>query len=114
MPFQVRRSLTLCSLLNQTTTSAIVSINMANIYMNSSSNIYGIPDQSQMDFWLNNAHLSEEQRQAAWSNGTLNPNYGFDAPPQSSMVPRTMPNSMSNSTQLPVWTSSLVVALPMF
>lgn len=76
---------------------------MANIFMNSNSNIYGIPDQSQMDFWLNSAHLSEEQRQAAWSTGTLNPSFGFDAPAQSSMVPRTMPNS-TNLSQLPVWT----------
>jgi hypothetical protein len=87
---------------------------MANIFMNSSSNIYGIADQTPMDFWLNNAHLSEEQRQAACSNGSLNPHFGFDAPTQPSMVPRTMPNSMSNLTQLPVWTSSLVVALPIF
>jgi hypothetical protein len=85
---------------------------MANIYMNSSS--YGIPDQASLEFLVNNPHLSEEQRQAVWSNGSSN---AFNMPVQPSMlhqVPRTMPNSMSNLTQLPVWISSLVVALPMF
>lgn len=86
---------------------------MADTFMHSSSssNLYGLPDQARMDLWLNHDHLSEEQRQAAWSTCTP---YGFDVPAQPSMVPRTMPNSMSNLTQLPVWTRSLVVALPVF
>ena len=89
---------------------------MANIYMNSSS-AYAIPEQAKLDFWVNNAHLTEEQRQEAWSTASLYPNNAFDIPAQPSLahqIPRTMPNSISNLTQLPVWTSSLVVALPMF
>lgn len=80
-------------------------LNMANIYMKSSS--YGIPDQANLEFLVNNPHLSEEQRQAIWSNGSLYPINAFDMPVQPSMlhqIPRTMPNSMSNLTQLPVWT----------
>lgn len=90
---------------------------MANIYMNNSSSAFGIPEQAKLDFWVSNAHLTEDQRQEAWSNAVLYQNNVFDIPAQPSMahqIPRTMPNSMSNLTQLPVWTSYLVVALPMF
>ena len=88
---------------------------MANIYMNNSSSAFGIPEQAKLDFWVSNAHLTEEQRQKAWSASLYHSN-AYD-PAQSTMahqIPRTMPVSMSNLTQLPVWTSSLVVALPMF
>jgi hypothetical protein len=92
-------------------------LNMANIYINNSSSAFGIPEQAKLDFWVSNAHLTEDQRQEAWSNAALYQNNVFDISAQPSMahqIPRTMPNSMSNLTQLPVWTSYLVVALPMF
>ncbi|KAF2622745.1 hypothetical protein BU25DRAFT_451833 [Macroventuria anomochaeta] len=78
---------------------------MANIYINSSSSAYAIPEQAKLDFWVNNAHLTEEERQAAWLHGPLYQSHGFDNPAQPSMAhqtPRTMPNSMSNLTQLPM------------
>ena len=102
----------------KTTTSATKHhLNMAKFYMNSSSSAFTILEQAQLESWNSNAHLTEEQRQEAWSTASLYPNNVFDMSTQPSAVhqiPRTMPNSMSNLTQLPVWTSSLVVALPMF
>lgn len=91
---------------------------MAEIYMDSSSSsAFTILEQARQDFWNSNAHLTEEQRHEAWSTASQFPNNAFDMHAQPSMahqIPRTMPNSMSNLTQLPVWTSSLVVAHPMF
>lgn len=83
----------------------------------SSSSAYSILEQARLDFWNSNAHLTEEQRQEAWlhaSTAFTFPRNAFDNQPSMAQIPRTMPNSMSNLTQLPVWTSSLVAALPLF
>ncbi|KAF3001222.1 hypothetical protein E8E13_001881 [Curvularia kusanoi] len=78
---------------------------MADIYMNSSSSAFTILEQARQEFWSTHAHLTEEQRQEAWSTAALYPNSNaFDISAQPSMaqqIPRTMPNSMSNLTQLP-------------
>ncbi|KAF9699326.1 hypothetical protein EKO04_002207 [Ascochyta lentis] len=81
---------------------------MADIYMNSSSSAYSILEQARLDFWNSNAHLTEEQRLEAWlhaSAASSFPNNAFGNPVEASMahqIPRTMPNSMSNLTQLPM------------
>jgi len=90
---------------------------MADIYMDSSSSAFTILEHARQEFWNSNAHLTEEQRQEAWSTASLYPSNAFDMHAQPSMahqIPRTMPNSMSNLTQLPVWTSSLVVVPRVF
>lgn len=90
---------------------------MAEIYLSSSNSAFTILEQARLEFWNSNAHLTEEQRHEAWSTASLFPNSAFDMPAQPSMahqIPRTMPNSMSNLTQLPVWTSSLVIAPRVF
>ncbi|KAH6637853.1 key lime pathogenicity protein, partial [Boeremia exigua] len=84
---------------------------MADIYMHSSSSAFAILEQARLEFWNSNAHLTEEQRQEAWATASLYPNTAFDTPAQPSMahqIPRTMPNSMTSLSQLPVWTQSLV------
>lgn len=77
--------------------------------MNSSSSAYALLEQARREFWNSNANLTEEQRQEAWLHASASsfPSHAFDMPAQPSMahqIPRTMPNSMSNLTQLPVWT----------
>lgn len=76
---------------------------MADLYMNSSSSAFTILEQARLEFWNSNAHLTEEQRQEAWSTASLCPNNAFAQPSLAAQTPRTMPSSMSNLTQLPVW-----------
>lgn len=90
---------------------------MADIYMDSNSSAFTILEQARQEFWNSNTHLTEEQRHEAWSAASLYPSHAFDMHAQPSMahqIPRTMPSSISNLTQLPVWTQSLVVSLSPF
>jgi hypothetical protein len=72
---------------------------MASTLPNSSSSTYiDFLGQAKQKFWSSNAHLSEEQRNQLWFQAACQST-------QSSMahqVPRSMPYSPSNLTQLPV------------
>ena len=77
---------------------------MADIYMDSNSSAFTILEQARQEFWNSNTHLTEEQRHEAM----------HAQPSMAHQIPRTMPSSISNLTQLPVWTQSLVVSLSPF
>lgn len=66
----------------------------------SSSNSYvDFLEQAKRNFWMSNAHLTEEERSHAWLQLVCQP-------PQASMtdqIPRSMPCPSSDLTHLSVW-----------
>lgn len=79
---------------------------MASTQFDSSSDGYvNILEQARQNFWNSHAYLSEEERQASWMRAASAPSSNATNASQQSMAqqtPRTMRDSMSNLTDLPV------------
>jgi hypothetical protein len=73
---------------------------MASTLSNSSSSSTYIDflEQAKQNFWSSNAHLSEEQRNQLWFQAACQ----STQPSMAHQVPRSLPYSPANLTQLPV------------
>lgn len=71
---------------------------MASTMFDSAQHLYQQLEQAKADFWISNAHLTEEQRQELWSQAAFQSSNASMA----QQTPRTLP-STTNMMHLPVW-----------
>ena len=71
---------------------------MASTMFDSAQNLFQQLEQAKENFWISNAHLTEEQRQELWSQAAFQSSNASMA----QQTPRTLP-STTNMMHLPVW-----------